>query len=67
MSHITADPASNNLPITNTSSIEEPLIHNQPLVVYNDDDDDVSNSKKLLVLEENAVISSSKSKREVLF
>ncbi|KAA0064670.1 hypothetical protein IC582_015200 [Cucumis melo] len=64
MSHITADPTSNNLPITNTSSIEEPLIHNQPLVVYNDDDDDVSNSKKLLVLEENAVISSSKSKHE---
>ncbi|XP_038896957.1 protein PIN-LIKES 3-like [Benincasa hispida] len=65
MSHI-KNSTFNNLPITNTSSIEEPLIHNiQPLVVHNDDDDDVS-SKKLLVLEENAVISSSQTKHEVV-
>lgn len=57
MSHIT-DPRFNNLPITDTSSIEEPLI------VHNDDD---VSSKKLLVLEENAVISPSQTKRQVLF
>lgn len=55
MSHIT-DPRFNNLPITDTSSIEEPLI------VHNDDD---VSSKKLLVLEENAVISPSQTKRQV--